>query len=125
MVTTRAKPKIDKELARELMLTGSNDGQLYKQQIQPIIRNLALKKVKGTYSAPLANKLWIYLVETVAKKYRKDFGLGRVDLGTKKYAAALFMREWSEELAETVKALKAVKAEKEAAKKKTVRKTKK
>lgn len=125
MVVKRAKPQIDKVLAREIMLTGSNDGQLYKQQIQPIIKNLALKKVKGTYSAPLANKLWIYLVESTVKKYRKDFGAIRVDMGTKKYAAALFMKEWSEELAETVKAMKAVKAEKEAAKKKTVRKTRK
>lgn len=125
MVTKRAKPSIDKELARELMLTGSNDGKLYKQQLQPIIKNLAMRKVKGTYSAPLANKLWVYLVETVIKQYRKDYGLGPVNAGTKKYAAALFMREWNEELMETVKAIKAAKAEKEAAKKKTIRRTKK
>ena len=54
---------------RELQLFIENDGRLYRQRTQPIIENLAKKKVKGTYDADKAITLWKYLSDDGAKKY--------------------------------------------------------
>lgn len=58
---------------RELVLFIENDGDLYRQQMQPIRKNLATKMAKGVYDRTKAEKLWMYLVENGAKKYAKDF----------------------------------------------------
>jgi hypothetical protein len=60
--------------ARELHLFIENDGLLYRQQYQPIIKNLMTKKARGQYKHDLAVKAFGYLVESGAKKYAKDFG---------------------------------------------------
>ena len=59
--------------ARELILFIENDGDLYRQQMQPIKKNLVTKVAKGVYDRTKAEKLWMYLVESGAKKYAKDF----------------------------------------------------
>ena len=64
----------DKYAAREIVLTGTSDGKLYRQMIQPVILGLAKKKAKGTYSAPLALKAWSNVVDRVVADYRKQFG---------------------------------------------------
>ena len=116
----------DKYAAREIVLTGSSDGNLYRQMIQPIIVMLAKKKVKGVYSAPLALKAWGNLVDRVVSDYRRKFGKVNdyipypLDAATKKLASGMFMREYAEEFNETVAKLKA----QAAAKKKPARKTK-
>jgi len=69
--TTEAAP-FDKALMRDLRLTIDNDGQLYRQQKQPIIVNLLRKIIKDKYNHKMAPKIWAYLVETGAKKYHKD-----------------------------------------------------
>lgn len=58
---------------RELLLYIENDGQLYRQHTTPIIKNLARKKLKGTYDTDLAAKLYKYLADDGAKKYARDF----------------------------------------------------
>lgn len=57
----------------ELQLFIDNDGQLYRGQTTSIIKNLATKMAKGVYDRTKAEKLWMYLVESGAKKYAKDF----------------------------------------------------
>ncbi len=57
----------------ELELYIVNDGDLYRQRAQPIIKNLAKKMLKGTYSHIKAAKLWAYLADAGAQKYTKDF----------------------------------------------------
>lgn len=64
----------DTVAARELALFAINDGDLYRQQGQPIIANLKRKIAKGVYQPTLALKLWGYLAESAAKKYVKEFG---------------------------------------------------
>jgi hypothetical protein len=64
----------DPSAAQELELFIDNDGDLYRQQIQPIYKNLLRKMVKGKYDHELAKKLWMYLVDNGAKKYVKEFG---------------------------------------------------
>jgi hypothetical protein len=61
-------------LANELKLFTENDGDIYRQQIQPILKNLATKAAKGIYRHDLGAKLFMYLTETGAKKYAQEFG---------------------------------------------------
>jgi len=60
--------------ARELLLYIENDGDLYRQQFTPILKNLTAKKARGIYEHDKAVKLFLYLVESGAKKYAKEFG---------------------------------------------------
>lgn len=59
---------------RELQLFCENDGDLYRQQVQPIQKNLQRKLAKGTYDHEKSKKLWMYLADNCAKKYGKEFG---------------------------------------------------
>jgi hypothetical protein len=62
------------EAARELKLYIDNDAQLYRQQFEPILKNLMTKLGRGTYDSAKSVKLWGYLCESGAKKYVKEFG---------------------------------------------------
>jgi len=62
----------DQGAAEELHLFISNDGDLYRQQYQPILKNLATKIGQGKYDHKLSVKMWMYLVENGAKKYAKE-----------------------------------------------------
>jgi hypothetical protein len=63
--------------ARELLLTCENDGDLYRQQVQPIEKNLKRKMEKGIYDHEKSKKLWMYLADNCARKYAKEYGDGR------------------------------------------------
>ena len=63
--------------ARELELFITNDGQLYKSQHVPIIRNLMRKAAAGKYDREMAVKLFMYLVDAGGKKYHKEQGAGQ------------------------------------------------
>lgn len=60
--------------SHELALYTVNDGDIYRQTIQPIIKNLAQKIHNGTYNADLAINAWLYAADAGAKKYTKEFG---------------------------------------------------
>ncbi len=62
---------------RELQLTCENDGDLYRQQVQPIEKNLLRKMEKGIYDHEKSKKLWMYLADNCARKYAKEYGDGR------------------------------------------------
>jgi hypothetical protein len=68
--------EVDHHAATELELYVDNDGDLYRQQYQPILKNLATKKARGIYQHHLAVKLFMYLMESGAKKYAKEFSVG-------------------------------------------------
>lgn len=59
--------------ADELALFIENDADLYRQQTEPIIKNLQKKFKKGIYNENLAVKLWTYLANNGAKSYAKQF----------------------------------------------------
>jgi len=100
----------DKPMAWELYLFTENDGTLYRQQAQPIIRNLAIKKIKGVYETDKALILWRHLVDSGIQKYKKEFpGYYNIDVGTKKLAAQYLANGYREELAIVVRKLKALK----------------
>lgn len=62
---------------RELELFIDNDGDLYRQRTVPIEKNLLLKKKKGVYDKEKAVKLWMYLVDDGAKKYAREYSIGK------------------------------------------------
>lgn len=64
----------DRAAAQELKLFTENDGDLYRQQTTSILNNLATKKASGKYNHDLAVKIFMYLAESGAKKYAKEFG---------------------------------------------------
>jgi hypothetical protein len=61
-------------VAMELVLLADNDYELYKQQVEPIIKNLERKMSKGIFDSAKASKLVKYLMDNVAKKYTKRYG---------------------------------------------------
>lgn len=66
----------DSTMAREIYLMTINDGQLYRQQAEPIVMNLARKMAKGQYDPAKALKLWGYLADSAVKKYSvTDMGM--------------------------------------------------
>lgn len=65
---------LDEHAARELELYIENDGDLYRQQYQPILKNLATKVARGVYDHAKAVKLFMYLANSGAQKYVKEYG---------------------------------------------------
>ncbi len=63
-------------LAAELKLTTENDGNIYRQHIEPILKNLTGKMASGKYDRVKAVKLFMYLAEAGARLYAKEFGSG-------------------------------------------------
>ena len=66
--------EVDTIAANDLVLFIQNDGQLYRQQYDPIIKNLNKKVVKKIYDREKSLKLWAALVDNGAKKYAKEQG---------------------------------------------------
>lgn len=85
---------------RELVLYIENDGDLYRQQKQPIEKNLTRKWQKGQYDHSKAPKAWMYLVDNGAKKYMKEFGGpgDAFDKATRMAAAQELADTWQAEM---------------------------
>lgn len=64
-----ARDEVDEIAAKELYLFAKNDGDLYRQQGEPIIRNLMRKRAAGVYDHQKAAKLYGYLAENASRKY--------------------------------------------------------
>lgn len=64
---------VDRVALGELKLFMDNDRDLYRQK-ESILKNIERKLKSGKYDHSMAPKLWMYWVESGAKKYIKDFG---------------------------------------------------
>jgi hypothetical protein len=64
---------VDEVGARELQLFIENDSQLYRQQFQPIQKNLRTKQARGIYNHEKAVKLFTYLAKSGAERYGEEF----------------------------------------------------
>ena len=94
----------DEVAARELTLYIENDATLYRQRVQPIIKNLARKMKKGTFDAELAQKGFMYAVEHGLKNYNKEFGPGfKIDKDTKKKVAQDLLDNFMDEIEDAAK----------------------
>lgn len=69
-----SKSSANEHNVRELFLYITNDGDLYRQRVEPIIKNLRLKVKKNKYDHALAIKIYQYLADDGARKYMKEYG---------------------------------------------------
>jgi len=93
---THEKPAIkeDKVMERELELFISNDANIYRQRITPIIKNMQRKTKAGKYDAEMAIKGFMYAVNDGIKAYNKEFGSGSMKLDkSSKMAVARELRD--------------------------------
>lgn len=102
----------DTQAARELYLYTISDGDLYRSQGEPIIKNLARKRAKGIFQHAKAVKLYTYLADSAAKKYTWDFdvrqpgvsrwqqvkGYGIFSTATRRAAAELLLDYYEEQI---------------------------
>ena len=63
-----ASPHDDLGAADELVNLAQNSPDWYNRQYFPIIKNLMRRRAKGTYDHTLAQKLWRYLIDNIAKQ---------------------------------------------------------
>lgn len=82
---------IDETAKDELDLYAENTSELYGQK-KAILANIKRKHASGKYNHALAPKLWMYWVESAAKRYAREFGGGQAwhkmfDMPTRKALA--------------------------------------
>jgi hypothetical protein len=70
----KVAPEVHPGVVRELVLTTTNDGDLYRQQVQPLITNLAKKLAKGVFDRDKAVVAMGYLADNGARKYAWAYG---------------------------------------------------
>ena len=95
--------------ASELLTYTQNDGQIYRQRVVPIQKNLERKWRNGSYNPAKAPQIWMYALEDGAKKYVKELINLERDIGpgskwsdifpksVRMEAARDWAREWEEE----------------------------
>jgi hypothetical protein len=92
----------DEKAAHELFLFATNDGDLYRRQIQPIIKNLAKKYYNGAFNKTRAVDAFVYAAESAAKDYTKQYGSGRgygiFNPATRRAAAAAMLNAYQYEI---------------------------
>jgi hypothetical protein len=103
----------DFEVSEQIFLAGISNGDLYRQRIQPMVTNLARKKIRGVYQKDLGVKLFVYLVDAEVQDFRRtirnhrDYIPERISAAIKNYTAAKFLEYYEEEIEERVESLKA------------------
>ena len=95
--------KEDNEMrASEIASQASNDSELYRRQIQPIIKNLGRKKFKGVYNKDLAVKLFRYAVDNKVKEIAqtKNMSSRMIPGSVRNDAASQMLSQFSSEIDE-------------------------
>ena len=101
--------KEDNEMrASEIASQASNDSELYRRQIQPIIKNLGRKKFKGVYNKDLAVKLFRYAVDNKVKEIAqtKNMSSRMIPGSVRNDAASQMLSSFSSEIDEFAQELK-------------------
>ena len=101
--------KEDNEMrASEIASQASNDSELYRRQIQPIIKNLGRKKFKGVYNKDLAIKLFRYAVDNKVKEIAqtKNMSSRMIPGSVRNDAASQMLSQFSSEIDEFAQELK-------------------
>ena len=100
--------------AHELTLFATNDGDLYRARIQPIIQNLARKVAAGTYDPAKAPTLWRYAADDAAQRYTREHGTpgphgayGSFNVETRKACAAMLAESYAEQVADDAQVIAA------------------
>jgi hypothetical protein len=103
--------------AQELALFATNDGDLYRARIQPIIQNLARKVAAGTFDPARAPTLWRYAADDAAHRYTRAHGTpgtpgphgayGSFDVATRKACAIMLADSYAESVADAAQVIAA------------------
>lgn len=100
--------------AHELTLFATNDGDLYRARIRPILQNLARKIVAGTYDPAKAPTLWRYAADDAAQRYTREHGTpgphgayGSFSVETRKACAAMLAESYAESVADAAQTIAA------------------
>lgn len=96
--------EMDGVMIRELGLYIANNADMYRQRIQPIIKNMRRKMNKGIYDEKLAAKGFMYAVTDGIKRYNKEYGAGSMKLSKseKEEVALILLRDYQDEIREGV-----------------------
>lgn len=88
--------------ARELVLFGTNCGELYRDTAKPIIANLARKLKRGIYNPDLAPKAFRYWADRAALLYQIEFGQceGGFNPATRRLASQMALDYYQEQIEE-------------------------
>ena len=101
--------KEDNEMrASEIASQASNDSELYRRQIPPIIKNLGRKKFKGVYNKDLAVKLFRYAVDNKVKEIAqtKNMSSRMIPGSVRNDAASSMLSSFSSEIDEFAQEVK-------------------
>lgn len=97
----------------ELTLYAINDGQLYYQKTQPIIKNYARKMLRNVYDETLAIKGFMYVVNDALKKYNAELGELNLTKEEKEEVAKNLLDHYMDEIKDTVDQISIGRVEKE------------
>lgn len=81
--------------SRELFLYATNDGELYRSMISPIIANMKKKVAKGVYDKAKAADAFYHVATEASNHYFRDFGY-KFNV-TDRFTAACDMADYYEE----------------------------
>ena len=72
----RTKSMVYKETteSRELFLYATNNGDIYRRMITPVIQNMRKKAIKAIYDKEKAINAFYQIACEASKMYEKDFG---------------------------------------------------
>ena len=82
----------------ELVLYAENDRDLWMRRRPEFMKNALKKMNAGKYELSKAVKLWRYYADEVAKKYAKEFPGSRFSPAVRNKAAAVFARNFENEV---------------------------
>ena len=86
------KPTVE---SHELFLYATNDGNLYRNMITPVIENMRRKAKKGLYDKEKAVDAYYHIATAASDKYNKDYGYSFSV--TDRFTVAVDMVEYYEE----------------------------
>lgn len=92
MKRTKSMNYLPTDESKELFLYATNDGDLYRQIITPIINNLRKKAIKGIYDGEKAVDAYYTAACKASEMYKKDFGYA-FSVGDR-FTAAVMMEEY-------------------------------
>ena len=87
------------DASRELELYAENDSNIYFQHLQPVIKNLKKKVVKGVFDEEKATMAFYHAAVAASNKYFKEFGY-KFSVTERWTAAYNLLQDYMEEIKE-------------------------
>jgi hypothetical protein len=95
MTHTKAMIYNETTESRELFMYATNNGDLYRSMITPVINSLRKKAIKGIYDGNKAIDIWYRVATEASNRYNKDYGY--TFSVTDRYTVAVDMKDYYED----------------------------